>query len=154
MKDETKAAFDKALQTYDTRKTEAAKAHQKQVTAREQFENQYRQVRDGVIVPALKEIATQILAPRGWQCDVQTNDKGIAATLEVYRGKMLGIDQRSRPHISFTADPHQAAMSVHTSTQNQGGSDGSCGLSGVTSEFVQEKVLKFFQRLVTEPGLG
>ena len=49
MKDETKAAFDKALQTYDTRKTEAAKAHQKQVTAREQFENQYRQVRDGVI---------------------------------------------------------------------------------------------------------
>ena len=152
MKEDIKADFEKLLTTYDTRQVEGAKVRQAQVTAREQFERQYRQFRDSVMVPALKEIATQVLEPRGWRCDVRTSDKDVTATLEVYRDDMYGIDNRTRPHIKFSAESYQPKMSVYASTPNQGGPEGSYDFSELTAELVQDRALKFFKRLVI--GIG
>jgi len=147
MKDETKKAFEAAVAKSRGRETRAAQAQEKQINARKQFEAKYRTAVEDVIVPALKEIAQDILEPDGWTCDVRRVELRLQVTLEVYRGDMKAVGGRERPHISFSQDDASSQMNVYASTPSQGGPSGTYPVDAITIEVVQREALKFFQRL-------
>jgi hypothetical protein len=147
MKDETKKAFEAAVAKSRARETRAAQAQEKQIGARQQFEVKYRAAVENVIVPALKEIAQDILEPAGWTCDVRRAELHLQVTLDVYRGDMKAVGGRERPHISFSQDDASSQMNVYASTPSQGGPSGPYPVDAITIEAVQREALKFFQRL-------
>src|SRR5579872_5661343 len=149
MKDETRAGFERSLIGYETRIKAVASAKEGKYAQRHQFEVEYRRVRDSVIIPALKQIAEELLEPRGWKCNLRFIEQTIEASLEIYRGDVKTVSSGERAFISFRAAAHAPQLTVHTSAQSQGGPQCTCPLEEVSDEFVQERVLEFFQLLAS-----
>lgn len=149
MKDETRAGFEQALAEYEARSRAATDAREEKVAQRHRFEVEYRRVRDNVIVPALKQIADELLEPRGWKCNLRSVEQTIEATLEIYRGDLKTVSSGERPFISFKAEPHAPHFTVYTSAQSQGGPQCTRPLEEVSDEFVHQRVLEFFQLLAS-----
>jgi hypothetical protein len=83
MKKEIKAEFEAVLAGYDARGEAATQEREKLLTQRQQFERKWRQVRETVVIPALNQVADQILTLASWRCNVTASDKNITATLAV-----------------------------------------------------------------------
>ena len=149
MKAETRAGFEQALAGYDARTKAAAAAKDEKLSQRRQFEAEYRQVRDDVIVPALKQIAEELLEPRGWKCNLRFSEQTIESTLEIYRGDVKTVSTGERSFIGFKAAAHTPELVVHTSAQSQGGPQSTRPLDGVSGDFVQQQVLEFFRLLAS-----
>lgn len=147
MKQETRVGFEQALAGYESRAKAAAEAKETRFAQRHQFEVAYRRARDKVIIPALKQIAEEILEPRGWKCAVRSVEQTIEATLEIYRTDQKTVSTGERPFISFKAAPHAAQFTVTSSAQSQGGPHGARPLEELSEEFVHQCVLEFFQVL-------
>src|SRR5258706_610125 len=79
---------------------------------RHQFEVDCRRVRDTVILPALKQIAEELLEPRGWTCNVRSVEQTIEATLEIYRSDLKTVSSGELPFIGFKAGPHAPHFTV------------------------------------------
>jgi hypothetical protein len=150
MKDEIKHGFDAVIAKAAAREAESKETRKQQVSERERFELAYRRALENVIMPALQEIARDVLEPAGWTCHVSRIEFDLQATLEVYRGDMKGVAGLGRPHIMFTQDRHEPKMHVMTSTQYQGGPEASYGAEEITTDLVQRHALMFFQRLAHE----
>jgi hypothetical protein len=149
MEPETKAAFAKAVADHEARLKVVATEQDKRVTQRKHFETEFRRIRDDIIVVALKEVARDVLEPAGWTCQVRAVEDRTTATLEVYRGGMMSLAGRERPHIDFMINAHTPKLEIHASSQSQGGPEGSYSLSDVSADLVHKKVLQFFQRLAS-----
>lgn len=148
MRQETRAAFELALAGYEARSKAALQDKEDRLTQRHQFEDECRRIRDGVIVPGLNEVASMLLEPRGWKCEVRTVEKNSEATLEIYRGDMKTVSSSERPLIGFKAEAHTPRLTVYTSGQHQEEPESSYPLAEVSDDFVHQRVLEFFQRLV------
>jgi hypothetical protein len=149
MKDETRASFEQALTGYEDRIKAAADAKEAKFAQRHQFERDYRRVRDSVIIPALKQVADELLEPRGWKCNLRSIEQTIEATLEIYRDDLRTVSSGERAFISFKAEAHAPQFTVYTSAQSQGGPQCTRPLEEVSEEFVHQRVLEFFQLLVS-----
>lgn len=147
MKEATRAGFEQALSGYEARIKAAADAKQAKSAQRHQFEVDYRGVRDTIILPALKQIAADLLEPRGWKCHIRSAEQTMEATLEIYRGDQTTVSTGERPFISFKAAPHAPQFIVSSSAESQGGPHGARPLEEVSDEFVHQQVLAFFQIL-------
>src|SRR5258706_3285877 len=147
MKEETRAGFEQALASYESRIKAAADAKEAKFTQRQQFEADYRGVRDTVILPALKQIAEGLLEPRGWKCTIRSVEQTIEATLEIHRSDLKTVSSCERPFISFKAAPHAPQFIVSSSTQSQGGPQCIRPVEEISDEFVHQRVLEFFQVL-------
>src|SRR5438270_2585348 len=71
MKEAIKTAFKQALEKHEALAATAKQEQADKLTATHGFEIEYRRVRDNVIIPALKEVANDLLEPAGWKCDVR-----------------------------------------------------------------------------------
>jgi len=149
MREETKAAFELALAGYEARSKAAVQDKENRLTQRLLFEAECRKVRDGVIVPALKQVASELLEPRGWRCEVRTVEKNSEATLEIHRGDIKTVSSGERPLIGFRAEAHASRLTVYTSGHHQEEPEASYPLAEVSDEFVLQRVLEFFRRLVS-----
>lgn len=149
MKEETRVGFERALAGYESRAKAVADAKEAKFAQRHQFEVEYRRVRDAVIIPALKQVAEDLLEPRGWKCHLRTAEQAIEATLEIYRSDLKTVSTGERPFITFKAAAHAPQFTVSSSAQSQGGPQGPRALDEVTTEFVQQQVLEFFQLLAS-----
>lgn len=149
MRQETRTAFEQALSGYEARNKAALQDKEDRLTQRQQFEAECRRLRDDVIVPGLKEVATELLEPRGWKCEVRTVEKNSEATLEVYRGDMKTVSSSERPLIGFKAEAHAPRLTVYTSGHHREEPESSYPLAEVSDEFVHQRVLEFFQRVVS-----
>ena len=147
MKEETRAGFEQALAGYETRAKAVAVAKETKFAQRHQFEVDSRRVRDTVILPALLQIAEELLEPRGWTCNIRSVEQTIEATLEIYRSDLKTVSSGERPFISFKAAPHAPHFTVAWSTQPQGGPPCTSPLETLSEEFVNQRVLEFFQVL-------
>jgi hypothetical protein len=150
MKDDTKAKFEQAIGGYVAAAQHAKDESDHKLSARQQFEMQWRENRDAVVIPALTQIA-ELLRSKGWQCQITSTDAEHGVTIDVYQGLMRGVAGSGRPHIAFKADPHSARIIVHSTTQSVSSPEGTGGFGiPLTEEVVQQHVLKFFQRLASE----
>lgn len=147
MKQETRAGFERALAGYESRAKAAADAKEAKFAQRHQFEIDYRRVRDAVIIPALRQVAYELLEPRGWKCHLRSVEQAIEATLEIYRGDLKTVSTGERPFITFKAAAHAPQFTVSSSAQS--GPQGPRALEEMTTEFVQQQVLEFFQLLAS-----
>jgi hypothetical protein len=148
MKDETKAAFANVMAQHDARVTQAKQLAEAIQTERQVFETNYRVQRDNVIIPALKELANEILQPRGWRCEIQPVEKEIAVTFEVYKGDMKALGGKRRPHIRFSSDTFASKVNVFYAAQTQAGPIGTFAPPAITADFVHQEVLKLLERLI------
>jgi hypothetical protein len=127
MKERIKAAFKQAIDKYEASATAAKQGEAKKLTERQGFEIEYRRVRDNVIIPALKEVANDLLEPAGWKCDIRQDEKDIETTLEVYRDDMEPM-----------------------SGEGRGGPSHPYELGAITEDVIHRELLNFFQRLASE----
>jgi hypothetical protein len=150
MKDDTKAKFEQAIDGYVAASVHAKEEQDQKLSARQRFEQQWRENRDAVVMPALTQIA-ELLHTKGWQCQITSVDADLGVTIDVYKGLMRGVVGSGRPHITFKADPHSEKISVRSTTQSGSGAVGTGGFGmPLTEEVVQQQVLQFFQRLASE----
>jgi len=148
MRDETRAAFEQALAGYEARAKAVADLKDEKLAQRRRFELEFRRLRDGVIIPALKQIADELLEPRGWKCNLRSFEQSTEATMEIHRDDIKTVSSGERSFISFKAEPHAPALTVRTSAPS-GGPECTRPLDTVTSDFVQQQVLEFFQLLAS-----
>jgi hypothetical protein len=151
MKDETRKAFQEALNQFDARERAANKERIKKLIEREKFETGFERARTGIIIPALDSIA-EMLRARGWQC-ILADDTPTKTKMEIYKGNMAGLASGSRPHIMFEIRPTSFKVRVYAASQLHAGEEGEYALSEVTSDKVNELVLNLFRSLVSE-GTG
>src|SRR5437764_10137 len=147
MKEAIKTAFKQALEKHEALAATAKQEQADKLTATHGFEIEYRRVRDNVIIPALKEVANDLLEPAGWKCDVRQDEKDIETTLEVYRGDLKPVSGEARPRIGFAADASQQKMNVYSASVFQGGPSHPYELEAITEDVIHQEVLRFFQRL-------
>jgi hypothetical protein len=150
MRDEVRAGFKLAVADYDARIKAASDAKEAKLAQRHRFEADYRRIRDSVIIPALKQVADELLEPYGWKCNVRSIEQTIEATLEIYRDDLKIVSSGERPFISFKAEAHAPTFSVYTSSQqSQAGPHSARPVAEMSGDFVQQQVLEFFQILAS-----
>jgi hypothetical protein len=149
MREATKLAFAKVVADDEARARAAAVEQDRRAGEREQFEAACQRVRDAIIIPALEEVAHEILEPAGWICRVHKSDARTMASLEIHRGAMMSLGGRERPRIDFTINADVPRLDIHAASLSQGGPEGSHPLGDITADFVHKKVLQLFQRLAT-----
>jgi len=150
MKPEIKAAFKEAAQQYDARIAAQKKAEEQRNPDREEFEARWYSARQNIVVPALEQIRDE-LRRHGWIAEVWTSDAvDQHATLEIFKGSnMVAAGGRTKPRISFSILPHSQSVTIAAYSISQGGGSESKPLGEITGEFVQAKVLEFFERLTS-----
>jgi hypothetical protein len=149
VKEDTKAAFEKAASAYDAREDAAKQQRDKAFTERQEFEAGYRRKREDVILPLLR-VVIQILEPHGWTCKISDGETA-SIKFEVFRGNIRGVST-ARPHVSFIPDAGSRQITIYTTTQTQVIPKVTCQLTELTEDSVSKCVLEFFEKLASEPS--
>jgi len=121
VKEEIKAAIERAANEYDARADAAKQQRDKKSIERQQFEAGYRCKRDDVILPALGALA-KILEPHEWTCKISDRERG----------------QRGAPIHSFSADVGLMRVTIYTVTQTQVVPKATCLLAELTEDLVDK----------------
>ena len=148
MKEDIKAAIERAAKEYDARAGAAKQQRDKELIERQQFEAGYRRKRDDVILLAIGAL-TKILEPHEWTCKI-SDGEAASIKFEVFRGNMKGASA-ARPYISFSADVGLMRVTIYTVTQTQVVPKTTCLLAELTEDLVDKHLLSFFEKLVSEP---
>ncbi len=149
MREETKAAFQAALEQHAVQKAAIERKKAQELAQLEERAIGARRLRDDVILPALKEIADDLLLPNGWHSIVRSGPSGISATIEIYKGEMMAVNGK-RPMFAFSLDSAGQKMTLSEATLLQDIIGEPQKLSVITEDFVQDRALKFFQKLSRE----
>jgi hypothetical protein len=88
VKEDIKAAIERAAKQYDARAGAAKQQRDKELIERQQFEAGYRRKRDDVILLAIGAL-TKILEPHEWTCKI-IDGEAASIKFEVFRGNMKG----------------------------------------------------------------
>jgi len=147
MRPDIKDGFDKAVAADAARTTAQREVQERARTERENFKADWEHTREHVIFPAFEQIR-DILMPKGWTCTVRTDQPDDAAVLEIHKGEMRAAGSANLlPRITFTPEMHGKRVVIWAATTHQSAGEGDVPLRDVTEDFVQAKVLQFFQRL-------
>ena len=147
MRPDIKDGFDKAVAADAARTTAQREVQERARTERENFKADWEHTREHVIFPAFEQIR-DILMPKGWTCTVRTDQPDDAAVLEIHKGEMRAAGSANLlPRITFTPEMHGKHVVIWAATTHQSAGEGDVPLLEVTEDFVQAKVLQFFQRL-------
>ena len=147
MEDEIRKRFEQAISKAHNREVAAEKTQQRRASEREEFEANYERTAENVILPALKEIAQEVLEPAGWGTEVSRVDLDVTVRLEVRRGdirSMIG----GHPTIRFSRCRSDPRVIVSLETRTYQGGD-SYRLDEITADFVQQRALSFFEQVAT-----
>ena len=87
-----------------------------------------------------------MLTEMDWICS--TKSEGQSVSVLIYRGNMTSTGSSDRPHLKLTADRNNK-ITIVQATQNRIGTDQqNYRLDEITSDFLQIRVLQFFEVLV------
>jgi hypothetical protein len=145
-----KSAFEQAATGYDDAAQEKKAAELQRSSDRQQFAGAWRQKCLEVVLPALEQIG-DALTPKGWDCEVTNKFEEMSATIVIHKGNHTTVAGGTRfPHVTFVADHAARTISVRAASIKQDGTEANrIPLEQVTEQFVQEAVLKVFQRIAT-----
>jgi hypothetical protein len=148
MRDEVRDAFKKVI----ARQRIADQERKRVAWTRQDFENEFKRVRDQIIVPTLNDIGN-MLHESGWTCNIVSLSSDPLSSdasmkFEVYRGMMMAGGE-TRPYIAFSSLPARFKLQIIWYTLwGHGGEEYS--LDQVSDDFVAQQVLPFFDQLVTD----
>jgi hypothetical protein len=146
-----KSAFEQAADGFDEAERKKRTAAQEHVDARNRFQLAWRDKCLNMVLPVLGQIR-DALAAKGWDCNV-TNDfqKEMSATIIMHKGNKMTVTGGSKlPYVAFVADKVESTINVLAGSISQsGGAATLIPLEQVTEQFVQEQVLKVFQRIAS-----
>ncbi|MCU6456139.1 hypothetical protein LPN01_18840 [Sphingomonas sp. A2-49] len=170
MDEEAKKAMDALFAEDKQRVEKVEKARDLEAEAQAKFVSDFVEVRDSVIIPAMKEFADYI-KPHGWTGELEVAEDtpehrgyqgkvdrpatAAAAGMVFYRGDTrtsLGAG-RTYPHFRIAAVKRAKNVWFHESTMgpNHGGSAGGAGtatLDQFNASFVQDRMVKHFKKLM------
>lgn len=161
MNNKLKSEIDTLFNGYEGRKAEQQKESQAQKQKEDRLLKEFYSIRERVIKPAMEEIG-EILKARGQNYRIEENNESID-----HEGKtkdaQIGIyfllpkqehiyDLHRYPSVSFIATRYKEKVWVRESTigPTRGGHSGSAGeypLEQITTELVQQKVMKVLKEL-------
>jgi hypothetical protein len=127
MKDDIRAAFERAAAQADAREEAELQKQQKQEKAQARFKTDFAQTLLKVIVPAVDEIGS-LLQESGWVCTKTILSEGAGVRFKIHHGNMRPTGGASgKPHIEFFALPNDFKVRIASATPSI--SDGRPGLS-------------------------
>jgi len=145
MKDEIRKQFEQAISKAHGRDVAAEQAQQKRASEREEFEANYERTAEKVILPALKEVAQEVLEPAGWGTDVGCIDPDVTVRLAIRRGEIRSMIG-GHPTIFFSRCRFDPKVLVSVETRSYQG-DESYRLDQITADFVHQRALSFFEKV-------
>jgi hypothetical protein len=145
MKDEIRKQFEQAISKAHNREVAAEKAQQRRASEREEFEADYERTAENVILPALKEIAQEVLEPAGWSTDVGYIDPEVTIRLVIRRGEIRSMIG-GHPTIFFSRCRFDPKVLVSVETRSYQGGE-SYRLDEITADFVHQRALSFFEKV-------
>jgi hypothetical protein len=151
MKDDIRAAFERAAAQADAREDAELQKQQKQDKAQVRFKADFAQTLLKVIVPAVDEIGS-LLQESGWVCTKTILSEGAGVRFKIHHGNMRPTGGASgKPHIEFFALPNDYKVRIASATPSisDGGRD--YPLTQITGDFVAQQVLEFFEGLAANP---
>jgi hypothetical protein len=89
---------------------------------------------------------TTMLTERGWVCS--TKSEGQSVSVLIYRDNMNSAGSSDRPHLKLTADRNNKITIVQATQMRIGTDQQNYRLEDITPDFVQNRVLQFFEVLV------
>jgi hypothetical protein len=146
MDPKTKAAFEKAATDFEARDQQRREVDEERVSDRRNFEQNWKAICQDVVVPALEQIGQQVLKPIGWSYEISSDPMWV--TIQMYKGKIMAAGGLRRPYVTFVADSFALTINVSAASISHGGGERShIPLEEISEDFVQQTVLKVFQRL-------
>ena len=145
MKDEIRKQFEQAISKAHNREVAAEKSQQRRASEREEFEADYERTAENVILPALKEIAQEVLEPAGWSTDVGYIDPEVTIRLVIRRGEIRSMIG-GHPTIFFSRCRFDPKVLVSVETRSYQGGE-SYRLDEITADFVHQRALSFFEKV-------
>jgi hypothetical protein len=147
MEDQVREAFQRVISAHN--RFDQRTAQQEAKTDREQFEFDWTTAAVNIIVPALNEIVTSVLMPNGWRAGARMD--GLNVLLEAYKGDMRGLGgDFGRPTLIFFPHPSNNESYAYSATHSEGNYIRDFTLAQLTSDFVQQCALSFFEKLCSE----
>jgi hypothetical protein len=147
MKEKTKAAFEAAIEHGRALEQAELSQRQKQERAMEQFKIAFFKLLKEVVRPSLGEI-TKLLDSAGWIARTIEEPDGVS--FEVYKGNVKGAGGAIRPNITISPVAETSSVRISWASISQASGAEDYPLAEVTEDFVDQKVLEFFQRLSAE----
>ena len=147
-----KSEFEKAAIGFEEAEQQKKAAELQRVSARQQFESAWRDKCLTVVLPALEQIGG-VLKPKGWDCEVANNVQNeMSATITIHKGRQITVAGSATrfPYVTFVADKAERTINVRAASVRESSTVAShIPLEQVTEQFVQEQVLKIFQRIAS-----
>jgi hypothetical protein len=147
MKEKTKAAFEAAMEHGRALEQAELSQRQKQERAVEQFKIAFFRLLKEVVRPSLEEI-TKLLDSAGWIA--RTIEQRDGVSFEVYKGNAKAAGGAMRPNITFAPVAETSRVRISWASISQAFVGEDYPLAEITEDFVDQKVLEFFQRLSAE----
>ena len=153
MKEEIRKRLQAAIDKRSKSDADQEKSLATRESERAEFEDQWAAKVQAVVIPALEEMDEEMLKPAGWTVKIEpaVEEKGrkqVGVKFIVYKGDMRGMGGAdTRPELTFRSDRAASQIWVNMATASQTGADGNFKLEDVTADLVQEKALKFVERL-------
>jgi hypothetical protein len=136
MKDEIKAEFQKVIDSLREQVRE-------QDQFRENWKRDWMRLSETLIVPAMKQVADEILKPDGWRTEVRISDSD--ALLIASKGSMRAQIGGVGPNIRFSAERNHRRISVSYSTNDVKSRPEKIEPENINEEFVHMQLLEFFK---------
>lgn len=150
VKDTLKSEFTRLLDRHALIVNQHNEARANIKTAREEFEEAFRQALDKTILPAAAEVK-QLVEAKGWVCTTAKSSNGLSAKIEIYDGSMRAAGGSGRPHLNIMAEPRVNSVGVYLATPTFSGMKHSgLGIDHFTTTVVQQYLLELFQALVND----
>jgi hypothetical protein len=145
MDDETKRELEKAIAA-DKKNAEAkSAAAQQQKNAKQERETAWRNHIANTLVPALEDDMLETIDNAGWVSSATQEDLNLL--VRIRRGNMRAAGGAGSPELRFQMDIG-GRINIYHSTPGLSGSDNHAfGPEEMTVDFVEKRVLKFFQTL-------
>jgi hypothetical protein len=145
MRDDIRAKFEKVLATDHKTRQDSAKA------ARERLDmtNAAAAAWASFVATELDQSMlpiTKMLAESGWDSTVKS--EGQSVFVLIHRENMTGAGGVDRPHLKFSADRNNKITILQSSQTRIGTDQQNYRLEDITPDFLQNRVLQFFEVLV------
>jgi hypothetical protein len=154
MRRDVRDAFKKVITEFDAREQAAEQELLRIAKAQQDFETEFKRVRDKIIIPILNEIGN-MLQQSGWMCQTVPEPPSDppsfddAVRFEVFREMMSDYGDEIRPYIAFSGMPEHLKLNITWST-HWSESDEEYPLELVSDDFIAQQVLSFFEQLAAE----
>jgi hypothetical protein len=145
MKDEVRAKFEKVLAADQKTRRESERAAQERLDLTNAAVAAWANFVSTELERAMLPVAA-MLTEKEWVCS--TKSEGQSVSVLIYRDNMTSAGSSDRPHLKLTADRNNKITIVQATQMRIGTDQQNYRLDDITPDFVQNRVLQFFEVLV------